>query len=61
MSYRCIKCGKPADAPYCRECFDEEIRKRYPKIKEGWKLIRQPDGSLEWAEVWIGIAMKGGD
>ncbi|KKK64996.1 hypothetical protein LCGC14_2978560, partial [marine sediment metagenome] len=33
MSYRCIKCGKPAEAPHCRECFDERIRELYPKVK----------------------------
>jgi len=58
MSYRCIKCGKPAEAPHCRECFDEEIRKRLPNVKEGWKLVRQPDGSLKWVEVWMGIGLK---
>ncbi len=55
---KCINCGKPADAPHCRECFDERIRELYPKIKEGWKLMRQSDGSFKWAEVWMGISTR---
>ena len=55
---KCVVCGAPSEAPYCRKCFDNKIRELFPDIKEGWTLIKNPDGSYTPKEVWIGIKLK---